>query len=233
MTGLRDFSLLRNSVLFVVGYGLIKQLVYRLIDPVVDGWLSARGDRLPRSGESGGAPTVFSSLLGGGIGGVTGLGRGLVLVAALFIFTTLFPQTPVAGYIQASSLYQKGAKEVIQPVTGDFLANQLPVFTRAVEQEFSNILQRKYEVLDARIAPDIAQAARQVTAKAKTDEEKAKLLYRWSARGSRTTGTKSSFTRNSASGRSRRPRIHSVREKASASTSPGCMPSWPVPSGSM
>lgn len=179
VTGLRDFSLLRNSVLFVVGYGLIKQLVYRLIDPVVDGWLSARGDRLPRSGESGGAPTVFSSLLGGGIGGVTGLGRGLVLVAALFIFTTLFPQTPVAGYIQASSLYQKGAKEVIQPVTGDFLANQLPVFTRAVEQEFSNILQRKYEVLDARIAPDIAQAARQVTAKAKTDEEKAKLLYRW------------------------------------------------------
>ncbi|MED4603340.1 transglutaminase domain-containing protein, partial [Paenibacillus validus] len=67
VTGLRDFSLLRNSVLFVVGYGLIKQLVYRLIDPVVDGWLSARGDRLPRSGENGGAPTLFSGLLGGGI----------------------------------------------------------------------------------------------------------------------------------------------------------------------
>ncbi|MEK8132467.1 transglutaminase domain-containing protein [Paenibacillus filicis] len=177
VTAVRDFSLLRYSVLFVLGYGVVKQLVYRLLDPVVDGWLGRRaeGAGVPTRG----TPSIVSSVLGGLIGGVTGLGRGLVMIALLFIFTTLFPQTPVASYIQASTLYQTGARGVIQPVTGGFLESQLPVFTRAVEQEFSNILQRKYEVLDARIPQDVAQAAKQVTAKAKTDEEKARLLYRW------------------------------------------------------
>ncbi len=125
------------------------------------------------------APTLFSSLIGSIIGAVTGLGRSLLMIAAFFIVTTLFPQTPISGYIQDSLLYQKGAKEVIQPVTGDFFSSRLPVFTRAVEEEFTNILQRKYELVDAAVPNDIAEAARHVTANAKTDEEKAKLLYRW------------------------------------------------------
>ncbi|WP_235941578.1 transglutaminase domain-containing protein [Paenibacillus puerhi] len=182
VTAIRDFSLLRYSILFVLGFGLIKQLVYRILDPLMDGWLVRRtetqaGGSSENRGRSG--PSILSSLLGGAIGAVTGLGRGLVMIALLFIFTTLFPQMPISGYIQASSLYQTGAKGVIQPVTGGFLEAQLPVFTRAVEQEFSNILQRKYEVLDSKIPDDIAQAAKQVTAKAKNDEEKARLLYRW------------------------------------------------------
>ena len=57
--------------------------------------------------------------------------------------------------------------------------DKVPVFTRAVEQEFTNILQRKYEVLDAKIPGNIADAAKEVTASGKTDEEKAKLLYKW------------------------------------------------------
>lgn len=179
VTGLRDFSLLRFSVLFVLGYGLIKQLVYRMIDPLVDDWLTERSSTGSASGGRTGSPSLLSSLIGGVIGSVTGFGRGMIMIAVLFIVTTLFPQTPVAAYIQDSSLFQKGATGVIRPMTGDFFANQLPVFTRAVEQEFSNILQRKYEVVDARIPDDVAEAAKQVTAKGQTDEEKAKLLYRW------------------------------------------------------
>ncbi|NOU92838.1 transglutaminase domain-containing protein [Paenibacillus sp. LMG 31456] len=178
VTGIRDFSLLRFGVLFVIGYLVSKQLLYRIIDPLVDRW--ARGT-MHLEGRSNwkGKPTLFSSLVGGSIGAVTGAGRSLLVIAALFIFASLFPQTPAATYIQASGLYQKGANEVIKPVTGDFIANQLPVFTRAVEQEFTNILQRKYEVLDANIPTDIAQAAKEVSAKGKSDEEKAKLLYSW------------------------------------------------------
>ncbi|WP_425436213.1 transglutaminase domain-containing protein [Paenibacillus rigui] len=176
VTGVRDFTLLRYGILFVVGYAVIKQLLYRIIDPLVDGLMVGA---IRRGGESGGTPSVISSLVGGVIGSLTGAGRALMLVAALFIVTSLFPQTEAAQYIQASSLYQKGATGVIRPVTGDFLANQLPVFTRAVEEEFTNILQRKYEVLDANIPNDIAAAAKEVTAKGNTEEEKAKLLYSW------------------------------------------------------
>ncbi|UQZ86195.1 Transglutaminase-like superfamily protein [Paenibacillus konkukensis] len=176
MTSMRDFSLLRYGILFVLGYCLIKRVLYIAIDPLMDSWMS--GPPRP-GGRRGGFSHIVSSLAGGVIGCATGIGRSLVIIAVLFIAAALFPQTPAADYIQASALYQKGAGTVIKPVTGDFFENRLPVFTKAVEQEFSNILQRKYEVLDAKIPNDIAEAAKEVTAKGKTDEEKARLLYDW------------------------------------------------------
>src|SRR5206468_12342091 len=86
-TGMRDFSLLRVSVLFVLSFGIIKQIVYRIIDPLVDGWLA--GAWSARSGAAG-RPTFLSSIDRGVLGAVTGLGRVLLVIAALFIFTTLF-----------------------------------------------------------------------------------------------------------------------------------------------
>jgi hypothetical protein len=174
VTGMRDFPLLRFGTLFLCGYVLLKQLLYRIADPLVAGWF-ASGQR--RSAE--GQRSIVSAVAGGAIGSLTGFGRALLLIAALFIVVSLFPRTPVAGYIQSSPLYQQGAKQVIEPFTGDLIASKLPVFTRAVEQEFSNILQRKYEVIDANIPNDIAAAAKEVAAPGKTDEEKAKLLYKW------------------------------------------------------
>ncbi|MCZ8522352.1 MULTISPECIES: transglutaminase-like domain-containing protein [Paenibacillus] len=176
VTGLRDFSLLRFAILFVIGYGLIKQLLYRLIDPFVNGWLAEPAAATERERK---APSFLSSLVGGVIGGVTGAGRSLIMIALLFILTTLLPQTPLSSYIGSSQLYQKGATEVIRPVTGDFIEQRLPVFTRQVEQEFADILQRKYEVVDAHIPGNIAEAAQEITAKGKDEEEKARLLYRW------------------------------------------------------
>ncbi|WP_248930981.1 transglutaminase domain-containing protein [Paenibacillus hamazuiensis] len=172
VTGVRDFPLLRMGMLFLLAYIVVKQLLYRVAFAAVPDTFAAS----PASGRKTGP---FSGLAGGAFGAVSGAARALILIAVLFMYTTLFPQTQAAGYIQASDLYQKGAKEVIEPVTGDFIASKLPVFTRAVEQEFSNILQRKYEVIDANIPDNIAGAAKEITAGAKTDEEKAKLLYRW------------------------------------------------------
>jgi hypothetical protein len=173
VTSIRDFPLLRFGVLFLIGYILIKQILYRLADPLLQKALAGRWGRYSSR------KTFMSTLAGGLIGSIAGITRALILIAVLFIFVTLFPTQPLTKYIEASPLYQKGAKEVIAPFTGDFIADKVPVFTRAVEQEFSNILQRKYEVLDARISPDIAVAAKEVTASGQTDEDKAKLLYKW------------------------------------------------------
>jgi hypothetical protein len=173
VTSIRDFPLLRFGVLFLIGYILIKQILYRLADPLLQRALAGSW------GRSSDRKTFVSTAAGGLIGRIAGITRALILIAVLFIYVTLFPTQPMTKYIEASPLYQKGAKEVIAPFTGDFIADKVPVFTRAVEQEFSNILQRKYEVLDARISPDIAVAAKEVTASGQTDEEKAKLLYKW------------------------------------------------------
>jgi hypothetical protein len=173
VTSIRDFPLLRFGVLFLIVYILIKQILYRLADPLLQRALAGSW------GRSSDRKTFVSTAAGGLIGSIAGITRALILIAVLFIYVTLFPTQPLTKYIEASPLYQKGAKEVIAPFTGDFIADKVPVFTRAVEQEFSNILQRKYEVLDARISPDIAVAAKDVTASGQTDEEKAKLLYNW------------------------------------------------------
>jgi hypothetical protein len=173
VTSIRDFPLLRFGVLFLIGYILIKQILYRLADPLLQKALTGSWGRYSAR------KTFMSTVAGGLIGSIAGITRALILIAVLFIFVTLFPTQPLTKYIEASPLYQKGAKEVIAPFTGDFIADKVPVFTRAVEQEFSNILQRKYEVLDARISPDIAVAAKEVTTSGQTDEDKAKLLYKW------------------------------------------------------
>ncbi|MDR6881590.1 transglutaminase domain-containing protein [Bacillus sp. 3255] len=173
MTSVRDFPLLRFGVLFLIGYMMVKLALNLLVDPLMGGWL-ARRDPYRERGNS-----VLSSLSGGVIGSVAGIARALILIAVLFIYVTLFPHSLVTPYIESSQMYQKGAKEVISPFTGDFIADKVPVFTRAVEQEFTNILQRKYEVLDAKVPGNIVDAAKEVTASGKTDEEKAKLLYQW------------------------------------------------------
>lgn len=173
MTSIRDFPLLRFGVLFLLVYMIVKQLLNLLVDPLLGSWLANRDPYRERSN------SFISSVSGGAIGSVAGIARALILIAVLFIYVTLFPHSLVTPYIESSQMYQKGAKEVISPFTGDFIADKVPVFTRAVEQEFTNILQRKYEVLDAKVPGNIADAAKEVTASGKTDEEKAKLLYKW------------------------------------------------------
>lgn len=173
ITSLRDFPLLRFGVLFILGYVIIKQILNHLVDLVLGRWLAERF-AMPKRSHS-----ILSSISGGAIGSIAGFARALMLIAILFIYVSIFPHSMLTPYIESSHMYQKGAQEVISPFTGDFIAEKAPVFTRAVEQEFTNILQRKYEVLDAKIPGNIADAAKEITANATTDEEKAKLLYSW------------------------------------------------------
>lgn len=174
VTGLRDFSLMRSAVLLIVLYGFMKGLANRYVLPLLDRWAAEVAGR-----NSGGAGISWTSVPAGAlIGAVTGAGRALLFIAGVLIYTSLFPDSPVNAYASRSALYQKGAKEVIGPLTGQVLA-KLPVFTGSVQEEFNQILRRKYEVLDAHVPDDIAAAAQEITARKTTDEDKAKALYQW------------------------------------------------------
>jgi hypothetical protein len=174
VTALRDFSLMRSAILFLIGYGILKNVLMWLIYSGMARWVIVKHRAEKREKNK-----ALSLFVGGLIGALTGVGRAVMLIALLFTYAALYPHTPFSQYIESSQLYQKGAQKIIQPITGEFLATQLPVFTRAVETEFKQILQRKYEVLDADIPNNIVAAAKQVTAKAETDEAKARALYNW------------------------------------------------------
>jgi hypothetical protein len=174
VTALRDFSLMRSAILFLIAYGILKNISSWFVYSGIAHWITARN-----SIETNQQKTWVSYAAGGLIGSITGIGRAIMMIAVLFIYTAMFPHAAFTKYIEQSQLYQQGAQEIIQPFTGSFISNQLPVFTRAVETEFNQILQRKYEVLDANIPDNIVEAAKTVTAKAATDEEKARALYTW------------------------------------------------------
>jgi hypothetical protein len=173
VTALRDFSLMRSGILFLLVYAVVKHVLSWIFFGL--GLASALLEA-PKARKN---PSLTSSAVGGALGTVTGAGRALMVVAVLFIYTTLFPSSGFADYVRQSTVYQKGANEVIRPVTGDLLTEGLPIFTKTVQTELNQILQRKYEVLDANVPDDIALAAKEVTVNAHTDEEKARALYRW------------------------------------------------------
>lgn len=173
VTGLRDFPLFRFGLIFIVVYTFIRPLLHFVTGPIF--FLFQDRQKEYRSRES----SLISLVLGGLIGFLIGSARALILIMVLFIVVTLFPHSKIANHIEASSLYQQGAKQVIEPLAGNLIADRLPLLTQAMEQEFQGILQRKYDVLDANVSDSIVQAAKDVTAKGKTDEEKARLLYNW------------------------------------------------------
>lgn len=173
VTGVRDFPLLRIGIVFVIVYMVCKTLLVRLwmLVAISTGLLGRS------SGERG--SSWMSSGIGGAIGSLIGCGRALLLIACLFVYTALYPESKFAKYVQASDLYMQGATRVIAPVGGELLVDRLPVFAKQVGHEFSQILQRKYEVIDARIPNGIAEAAKTITAGKEDDEAKARALYQW------------------------------------------------------
>ncbi|RCX19652.1 transglutaminase superfamily protein [Fontibacillus phaseoli] len=181
LTAVRDFPLMRFAVLFMLSYWLIRTLL-GLVSAFAFGGSSWLG-RLVFGGER--PATLLSRLTGAAIGGVIGAARCLLVIAVLFITVTLFPDSGFSRYVEASPVYQQGARTVIEPLSGNLIKEKLPVFTRGVEEELNGILQRRYEVIDADIPQDIGQAAAKITDDAKNDEDKARLLYDWV--GSRVT----------------------------------------------
>jgi hypothetical protein len=174
ITSLRDFSLMRGAILFVIAYSSIKGLLNRIALPL----LNVRLGGAMRSPEQASASQWASAAVGGAIGVATGAVRGLLLIAGLMVVGALFPDSPVSAQASKSPLYRQGAERVITPLTGNMLS-RLPVFTQSVQAEMDQILKRKYEVLDAHVPEDVASAALEITAGKETDEEKAKALYQW------------------------------------------------------
>ncbi|GIO67827.1 MAG TPA: transglutaminase domain-containing protein [Paenibacillus cookii] len=173
MSSMAEFPLLRFAVLFMLSYSIIR-LLMRWLTVLVFGGKDALF--VPGTRQS---SSLFSRLSGAAIGLLIGAGRCIVVVALLFVFATLYPDSSFTRYVEASPIYQEGAKRVIEPLSGNLVKDKLPVFTKAVEKELSGIMQRKYEVIDHAIPDDIDAAAAEIVKGAKTDEDKARRLYDW------------------------------------------------------
>ncbi|GGF96728.1 transglutaminase domain-containing protein [Paenibacillus abyssi] len=182
VTGLRDFSLLRFGVVFLVVYMLLR-LLLSLLTPLVYLLLNGLSGMRRLWGGSGDQPSwlhaVTSRVTGATIGAVHGIGRALVVMAVLFIYVSLLPSGPFVSSIQSSPVYKEAAVKLIEPVAGNMIAEQGPVLTEAVESEFRLILQRKYEIIDYAVPAEIEQAAAHITKDLQSDEDKARALYDW------------------------------------------------------
>lgn len=173
MTSMADFPLMRFAVLFILSYAII-QLLLKILVSLLFGGFRGRG---MAEGER--SSSLLGRLMGAGIGTVIGTVRCIVVIAILFIYVTLQPDSSFSRYVEASPVYQDGARKVIEPISGNLVKDKLPVFTKAVEKEMAGILQRKYEIIDSAVSDDIVLAAGQIVEGAQSDEEKARRLYDW------------------------------------------------------
>lgn len=171
VTAIADFPLMRFAVLFVLSYGIIRMVLGLLSSLIIS--------RRHAEHEPGAPKGVFSRLTGAVIGTIIGSVRGMIVIAVLFMIVSLYPGSMFSRYVEASPIYMQGAKSVIEPLSGTFIKDKLPVFTQAVQKELGSILQRKYEVIDHNIPADIEQAAQEIVKGKTTDEAKAKALYDW------------------------------------------------------
>jgi hypothetical protein len=171
VTAIADFPLMRFAVLFVLSYGLIR-LVLGLLSSFI---FSSRQGSAEESAPKG----MFSRLTGALIGTIIGSVRGMIVIAVLFMIVSLYPGSMFSRYVEASPIYMQGAKSVIEPLSGTFIKDKLPVFTQAVQKELGGILQRKYEVIDHNIPTDIESAASEIVKGQSTEEAKARALYDW------------------------------------------------------
>lgn len=165
--------LVRFLLLLILSYSLIRMLLgllFMLLPISLPGRTARSGNR---------KITQISRLSGAVIGLAIGLVRGLVLVFALYICVGLSPDSGFSRYVESSPIYRQSAAAVFEPLAGEKVRSRLPVLTKAVAAEMTDILRRKYEVIDHDVSPDIEGAAADIAGQADNDEEKAKLLYDW------------------------------------------------------
>lgn len=186
ITSIRDFPLLRFTIVLLVIY-LILRAVARLIMMgvyVMTGMHQSDGNlSLSKQGEGSRSHSVIvvgiSRLVGAVVGGLTGGLRVILVVLFLFGYVTLLPDNGLSRMIQASHVYQLTANRIVEPIAGEWISKQLPVFSAEVEKQLGELMQRKYEVIDNHIPQDVELAAAEVTKDAATLEEKARKLYDW------------------------------------------------------
>lgn len=173
VNSMADFPLLRFAVLFMISYSLILFFLRLLVSLTIGGRLGLFGSRENRPA------TVASRMAGAGIGVVMGAARGIIVIAILFIWVSLYPDHSFSRYVESSPVYRQGAQAVIEPLSGSLVRDKLPVFTQSVQEELNGIMQQKYAVVDHAIPEGIEQTAAHIVKGASSDEEKARKLYDW------------------------------------------------------
>ncbi|MFS1514074.1 transglutaminase domain-containing protein [Chengkuizengella sp. SCS-71B] len=179
LTSIRDFTFIRFIFIFLLSYLLIQFLIMMLFNFVIVNLIKTM--KVMKEGKQTRTeiPIFISQFFGGFIGVIFGLFKGLIVILFLFIFVTLFPQAPLTSYIQSSTLYQSGTEKVLQPLSQNFIESTLPVLAKEAEDEYREVLQRKYEIIDHNIPDNIVEATHAIVKGLNTDEEKARALYDW------------------------------------------------------
>ncbi|WP_239618694.1 transglutaminase domain-containing protein [Cohnella mopanensis] len=171
LSGLRDLPLFRFAALFLVFHTIIR-LLTGLATRILGTIVSFPFAIVPNGG-------AVNRSVGGIVGAALGTGRALLLTAVLFAYCALLPRGPMTDYIQQSGLYREIAAQVIRPATGNLIDERLPVFAQAMSGELDQLWQKRYDVIDAELPKEIAEAAVSVTKGKTNDEEKARALYDW------------------------------------------------------
>lgn len=191
VTSIRDFPLLRFTIVLLLIYLVLRSLVRAVMMGVYlltglnksEGYIDADQQEGRRSRSM--IRVGISRLIGAVVGCLTGGLRIILVVLFLFGYVTLLPDNGFSRMIQASTAYQITANRIVEPIAGEWISKKLPVFSAEVEKQLSELMQRKYEVIDNHIPQDIELAAVEITKDAATLEEKARKLYDWV--GSRVT----------------------------------------------
>lgn len=168
-----DFALLRIALLFLLIYP-----VCVLVLSLLARWRTPSGEAPKKKGKrrKGG---VFADRLGGaGLGLIAGIWRSMLLLALLFVVSSIWPGSPVSRYAETSPAYRYTAQTVFQPAAGEWIAQKLPVLTASATAELDSILRQKYNAIDRNIPEDIARTAKKVAGSG-GDREKAEKLYDW------------------------------------------------------
>ena len=158
LTGFRDSPLMRYAALVRAAYFVYRSL-FRLLGvfvlPLAAGLAGLRGNR--RGAAAGYAGRAANRFAGALFGAVLGAGRGLVMLAALFMYVSLLPQAPLADVIASSPVYREASSRLLAPVAGRVMTQQGPVFTQADEPDFKQVVKRRHEISDREV-PDAAPA---------------------------------------------------------------------------
>ncbi|MBD2845683.1 transglutaminase domain-containing protein [Paenibacillus sp. IB182496] len=179
VTGLRDFELLRFGALMLVFYVAIRLflgLFTRLLPPL-DPIQSAAGSEA--RGRAAQVRTLAGRAAGALLGLLHGACRALIIMAVLFVYVSLAPGGPLAPEIRSSPLYRQASTTLLEPLAGGMIADRGPVLAEAVQSEFRQVLDRRYELIDYAIPEEVDAAAAQITAGLETEEAKARALYDW------------------------------------------------------
>ncbi|MCQ4088544.1 transglutaminase-like domain-containing protein [Saccharibacillus sp. JS10] len=168
-----DFTLLRIALLFVLIYPICV-----LILSVLARWRSPIEDSPKKRKKQRKMGAFIDKIGGAGLGLIAGIWRSLLLLAVIFIATSLFPGSPLSRYAETSPAYRYTSQTVFEPVAGQWITQKLPVLTASATAELDGILQQKYDVIDRNIPADIGQAGVKVAGSG-SDTEKAKRLYDW------------------------------------------------------